>query len=179
MKALAACPCEQFSRFPLGAIAPTPPPDYFAATHHCSNADLLAIARQIAQSTQPNEWEAHRLEQYFGPESRSLPFKEILLPLLWAARRQLIARVGARYHRLTGPQQAQRELELLVKLNTTLSETCQKTRKSKIVDAEVDTEIVFQMALSGIFVQSSAIVLSLVEIASHWIDSTVELLDSL
>ncbi|NEQ44306.1 MAG: hypothetical protein F6K00_12415 [Leptolyngbya sp. SIOISBB] len=178
MKALAACPCEQFSRFPLGAIAPTPS-NYFAAAHHCSNADLLAITRQVAQQTQPNEWETHRLEQYFGPESRSLPFKEMLLPLIWAARRQLIARVGARYHRLTGSQQAQRELELLVKLDTTLAETCQKTNKSKIVDVEINTEIVFQMALSGIFVQSSVIVLSLVEIASHWIDSTVELLDSL
>lgn len=154
-------------------------PNAFNCSSQHSRQELLKITRQIAQSTQPGEWEAHRLELYFGPESRSLRFKEILLPLIWAARRQLIARVGARYRQWTGTQQAQRELELLIKLDTTLAATCQKTRKSKILDAEIDTDIVFQMALAGIFVQSSAIVASLIEITSHWIDSTVELLDSL
>ena len=179
MKALAVCSCEQVSRFPLGAIAPPPTLSCFAAAHHRSNADLLAIARQIAQTAQPSQWEAHQLEQYFGPESRSLQFKEIVLPIVWAARQQLIGRVGAHYHRLTLTQRSHRELKLLVTLNAALEQACKRVDTPKLLDANATPKIIFQMALSGIFIQPPSIILNVVEIASHWIDATVELLDSL
>jgi len=152
-------------------------PNRFTLPSQDSVKELLKIARQIAQSTQPGEWERSRLEQYFGVESRSLPLRERLLPIVWAARQQLINRVGARYRQLSLPQRGQTELSLLVQLHATLEAACQTQPQPEIFGRPIAHEVAFQMALSGTFVQSVPMLFKMLAIASYWVDSVDEFLD--
>lgn len=140
---------------------------------------LLALVRQQAQSTQSGTWQRFQLEKYFGEEARSLPFRELVLPLVWAARQLLISRVGARYHRLAPPQRVELELGLLIKLNAALAGTCQTSAQPEFCGVAIAHERAFQMALLGTFMESLPSLRDTIEIAAHWVDSVEEFLDIL
>ncbi|MEM6519236.1 MAG: hypothetical protein AAF722_07890 [Cyanobacteria bacterium P01_C01_bin.70] len=154
-------------------------PEAFSRPVHNSQTELLKIARHLAQTTQPGEWERLGLEQYFGAETRSLPFRESLLPLVWAARQQLISRAGGRYRRWTLQERAQREGALLVQLHRVLAVVCQAVDTTTILDTPVATAAVCQMTLSGSWGAQSPVCSELVAIAAHWVDVTIDSLDSL
>ena len=171
------CPCDQTAISLHSPIVPSSA--NFTTPSQNSRKELLKIARQIAQGSQPGEWERFRLEQYFGVESRSLPFRERLLPIVWAARQLLINRVGARYCRLALPKRAQIEFSLLVQLNITLEATCQSDSKPEFFGHPIAHDVAFEMALSGLFVQASPMLSEIIAIASYWVDSVEEFLDIL
>ncbi|MBE7384847.1 MAG: hypothetical protein F6J95_025970 [Leptolyngbya sp. SIO1E4] len=160
---------------------------YSKATHYTPSASklpasetgLLLVVRQIAQTAQVGEWEALRLEQYFGPESKRLRFREILVPFIWAARQQVIRRVGADYHRLTLFERTQEELELLIQLNAVVEEEFNRLHTSPVSAAKIAAGDTFRFALSEIFEHHPQAALKMAGITLHWVNSTVELVDFL
>ncbi|HEY9734710.1 MAG TPA: hypothetical protein V6D06_00455 [Trichocoleus sp.] len=78
---------------------------------------LLQAVNQLAPSVAVGSWVALGLEGYFGGGAADLRFKEMLLPFIWVARQQLIARVGAAYQRVAMATRSSLEGELLATLN--------------------------------------------------------------
>lgn len=78
---------------------------------------VLQAVNQLAPSVAPGSWVALGLDTYFGPGTADLRFKEMLLPFVWVARQQLIARVGAAYQQVAVRTRSSLEEELLATLN--------------------------------------------------------------
>lgn len=80
--------------------------------------DILHRVGQTILSTPANIWAALDLDQYFGFDSRTLAFKEMLVPFVWVARQDLIDRVGEDFVSLPGATRQKIERELLTSLDT-------------------------------------------------------------
>jgi hypothetical protein len=83
---------------------------------------VLQTVGKVAGSTPPGSWQDLNLDSYFGQATATVRFKEMLLPFVWVARQQLIARAGADYQAIPMTARANLEGELLA----TLDALCQQ-----------------------------------------------------
>ncbi|HEY9761158.1 MAG TPA: hypothetical protein V6D07_01470 [Trichocoleus sp.] len=82
-----------------------------------SHHNILHQVGQTILLTPPNIWAALDLDQYFGFDSKTLAFKEMLVPFVWVARQELIDRVGEDYISLPGSTRQKIEAELFASLD--------------------------------------------------------------
>ena len=144
----------------------------------CSDMDLLTAVGQIARNNQSGEWEALQLGYYFGPASEKLQFKEVLVPFVWAARQQMIGRVGSRYCQLTLTQRTEKELELLWQLDVAFGKELSKLEQNIFLNMIGVEEAAILLSLPLVFVRYPKIILKMVSITSSWVDSIVRELDN-
>ncbi|MBD0269868.1 MAG: hypothetical protein ICV77_16435 [Cyanobacteria bacterium Co-bin8] len=87
-----------------------------------SYRQVLQAVESVALTTAPGSWQALNMDAYFGLPLAEVRFKDMLLPFIWVARQQLIARVGAAYQGVPMTARANLERELLA----TLDALCQQ-----------------------------------------------------
>ncbi|MBD0334259.1 MAG: hypothetical protein ICV62_02120 [Cyanobacteria bacterium Co-bin13] len=105
-----------------------------------SSQQVLQTVEAVALTTLLDSWQALNLDNYFGQAAAEVRFKEMLLPFVWVARQQLIARVGAAYQSIPMTARANLERELLA----TLDALCQqglRTSQSPLDQRELEDAV--------------------------------------
>lgn len=137
-----------------------------------NHQDVLHRVGQTILSTPANIWAALDLDQYFGFDSKTLAFKEMLVPFVWVARQDLIDRAGEEYVSLAGSARQKIEAELLASLDAFCLEKIQANHPdATAAELQKIAEVSRQQGWHEFCQEYPWIAAELAEKLVHWINT--------